>query len=307
MTGPRGDGQPAERRGLPGSRGRDAGEGRRSGRVGAHPTRGAIRTRRRLRRPTLNGARAGALLGLLAAAGSIYGLASRPTFVLDRVELPALTWTSEADLAAAVATPLGTNLIQLRTGPIAARVRALPGVAAATVFVSLPDTLVVEVTERSAVVAWAVGDASYLVDRTGVVFASVGRGEVADGDLRTIDDRRAGSAALAVGSVLDPIDLDAATRLGSIVPADLDSQASDLEVSITDGSGFVMRTRPGSWVAIFGLYTQSLRPPSMIPGQVRLLRSLISGREETVDRVILAGENEGTYIPRGAATSPPVP
>jgi hypothetical protein len=36
----------------------------------------------------------------------------------------------------------------------------------------------------------------------------------------------------------------------------------------------------------------------MIPGQVRLLRSLLAGREAQVDRVILASETDGTYTPR---------
>jgi hypothetical protein len=36
----------------------------------------------------------------------------------------------------------------------------------------------------------------------------------------------------------------------------------------------------------------------MIPGQVRLLRDLIDGREATVRRVILASATDGTYVPR---------
>jgi hypothetical protein len=36
----------------------------------------------------------------------------------------------------------------------------------------------------------------------------------------------------------------------------------------------------------------------MIPGQVRLLRSLLDGRESSVRRVILASATDGTYIPR---------
>jgi len=57
-------------------------------------------------------------------------------------------------------------------------------------------------------------------------------------------------------------------------------------------------SRPGSWSAVFGFYTPSLRTTEMIPGQVRLLRSLLIGRESLVDRVILASESDGTYTPR---------
>jgi hypothetical protein len=36
----------------------------------------------------------------------------------------------------------------------------------------------------------------------------------------------------------------------------------------------------------------------MIPGQVRLLHSLLAGREATVERVILASETDGTFVPK---------
>jgi hypothetical protein len=103
---------------------------------------------------------------------------------------------------------------------------------------------------------------------------------------------------LTVGAQIDPVDLDAATRLASLVPADVGSSAVSLSVSVTDENGFVVETRPGSWSAVFGFYTPSLRTTEMIPGQVRLLRSLLIGRESLVDRVILASESDGTFTPR---------
>ena len=67
---------------------------------------------------------------------------------------------------------------------------------------------------------------------------------------------------------------------------------------VTDENGFVVGTRPTGWTAVFGFYTPSLRTTELIPGQVRLLRSLLVGREQLVDRVILASETDGTYIAR---------
>ena len=49
---------------------------------------------------------------------------------------------------------------------------------------------------------------------------------------------------------------------------------------------------------MFGFYTPSLRTVDLIPEQVRLLRSLLIGREPLVDRVILASGTDGTYIPK---------
>ena len=39
----------------------------------------------------------------------------------------------------------------------------------------------------------------------------------------------------------------------------------------------------------------------MIPEQVRLLRSLLAGREARMLRVVLAGEREGTFTTRSRA------
>ena len=72
---------------------------------------------------------------------------------------------------------------------------------------------------------------------------------------------------------------------------------------VTDDNGFVLQARPNGWSAIFGFYTPTLRTTALIPGQVRLLRSLLDGREATVERVILASETDGTYVPRARARS----
>jgi hypothetical protein len=115
-------------------------------------------------------------------------------------------------------------------------------------------------------------------------------------------DARAASAAFAVGGRLDPLDLDAATRLGSIKPADVGSAAARLAVMVTDENGFVVKAMPAGWSAVFGFYTPSLRRPDLIAGQVRLLHSLLEGREPAVDRVILASDTSGTFIPRPSPT-----
>ena len=258
---------------------------------------GARRTARRFRW-RLTPPRAAAILVLLGSIGGLYGLASTSAFTLARTELPSLTWTTREALVAAVDTAEGTNLFRIETPPIEDRLRMLPGVADAAVEVSLPDTLVVHVVERTAILTWKVGDVLFLVDRAGVIFATAPPDDPAGASLPTIVDARPDSTKLAVGSTLDPIDLDAATRLASLRPADVGSVATSLIVSVSEANGFVVSTAPKSWVAVFGLYTRSLRTPDMIPGQVRLLRSLLANGEDTIAKVILADERNGTYVPR---------
>ena len=251
----------------------------------------------------LNPPRAAAVLVLLASIGALNGLASTTAFTLARTELPTLTWTTNEALVTAVGTIDGTNLFRVQTGPIEDRLRFLPGVADAHVSVSLPDTLVVTIEERSAILTWRVGDSLYLVDREGVIFATAAPDAATSATLPTVADSRPGSAKLGVGSVLDAVDLDAATRLASLTPADVGSKSDSLVITVTEATGFVIGTLPRSWVAVFGLYTPSIRTPAMIPGQVRLLRSLLTDREGSVSKVILADEKAGTVVLK----APPAP
>ena len=125
--------------------------------------------------------------------------------------------------------------------------------------------------------------------------------------LPVIDDTRISSTVLGVGSRLDPVTLDAALRLGSLTPADVGSGARSLVLRVDDENGFTMRTQPGSWTAVFGFYTPTLRTTELVPGQVRLLRSLLAGREDRVERVILADDHSGTYVPLPTPKGSPGP
>jgi len=294
--------------------------GTRAGRSGgAHPARGlwpaglrpagrawpSIRLPRPTRLPRFTPARAGALLGIIASLGAIYGLAATTAFTYARAEIPELRWTAPDAVEAAIGIPTGTNLFRITVDPIEDRIASLPGVARARVTVALPDTLVVEVTEREAIAAWAVGAQRFLVDVDGVLFAASDPDGVAIAGLPVIDDGRTEAATFAIGDRLDPVTLDAARRLGSLAPDDVGSVADTLLVTVSDATGFVVGTSPGSWIAIFGLYTPSARPPSMIPDQVRLLRSLLAGREGAVAQVILADAENGTFIPKPTPAATP--
>ena len=244
-------------------------------------------------------ARAAGLLGMLASGFMLTFVTGPSAFALARTQVPSLQWTADADLRAALALPNDANVFQLDTAPLENALEALPAVAAAEVGVALPDAaIVVTIQEREAILAWEAGDLRYLADREGVIFATAAR----DAELRpavaVVEDRRSGAAdSLAVGARLDPVDLDVATRLASLTPADVGSAASHLRVRITNLDGFVVYVEKG-WTAVFGFYSPATRDTGLIPGQVRLLRSFLADREANVARVILASEADGTYVPR---------
>jgi POTRA domain-containing FtsQ-type protein len=237
-------------------------------------------------------------------SGFLFTLATGPTaFGLARTEVPDLHWTDPDAVRAALAIEPGGNLFRLDTAPLEAALETLPGVAAAEVSVALPDALVVRIEERSPVLAWQVGDERYIADGEGAIFAVVDASTALPDGVAVVDDRRQPAPGdLRIGGRLDAVDVDVATRLGSLTPADVGSAAPRLRVSITDADGYVV-TAAEAWAAVFGSYSPATRPTDMIPGQVRLLRSLLAGREATVRRVVLASDTDGTYVP--AATPRP--
>ena len=269
----------------------------------ARRTRPPVPTRRTrpIRRASarLSVARAAAALAMLASAGAIYGVGASPAFEYARLQVDGAVFTDLVAAEEAVAVARGENLFRLSTAPLEAALEGLPTVERASVGVQLPGTLVVTLHERVPVLVWRVGARRYLADSAGNLFGRLGDDPLASAaNLPVIDDRRASSAGLSVGDRLGPEDVDAATRLASLVPADVGSLAETLSVRVTDNDGFVVRADPQGWIAIFGYYTPSLRTPELIPGQVRLLRSLLIGREQLIARVILASETDGTYVPK---------
>jgi hypothetical protein len=246
--------------------------------------------------------RAAALLVLLAAVAGLYGLAASSAFSVHKTDITGVTWTPRDEILAALAIPPGQNLFTVNAEGLARRLDGIPAVRAVHVTVSLPDELTVAVTERQPLVIWEASGHRYLVDETGLLFAELGGAPPdASAKLPVIADERASAQPLAVGSTLDPVTLDAALRLGSLVPADVGSTATGLAIKVDDADGFTVSSVPEGWDAVFGFFTPTLRTTDLIPGQVRLLKSLIYGREAKAGRIILADERSGTYLPRGSA------
>ncbi len=93
--------------------------------------------------------------------------------------------------------------------------------------------------------------------------------------LPVVYDRRAADASLRLGDYVDPIALDAGFRLASLEPSDVGSTAGAMNVVVDDVHGFTLAAPSRGWVAEFGFYTQTLRKVTVIPEQVRGLRSVL--------------------------------
>ena len=256
---------------------------------------------RRIRRATglVTPLRAGAALVLLLAALGVYGVGASPAFAFQTLVVQAAdrALVDEGVVAAQLQLDASKpNLFLLDTEALERTLEALPPVTDATVTVELPDTVRVVVEEREPILVWAAGARRLLVDREGGIFSNTAGADFAT--LPMIIDQRASSAALDVGGTVPAVDLDAATRLASLTPRDIGSRATSLAIVVTDETGYELRPEGVPWVAQFGFFTPTLRSPELIPGQVRLLRSLLAGREESVARVTLVDDRNGTYTTR---------
>jgi hypothetical protein len=250
------------------------------------------------------------MLAILAGVAATYGLAASDAFVVRHTTITGVSWTSEAQVLERLAIAPDANVFTIRTGVLEQALATIPAVREATVSVALPGEVRVAIVERTALIAWSVGEHWFLVDAEGRLFADLPAEPPAAAELPVVDDQRSASRTFGIGSTLDAVTLDAALRLASLHPADVSSGARSLVLRVDDEDGFTMHTRPVSWTAVFGFYTPTLRTTELIPGQVRLLRSLLAGRETGVRRVILADDRSGTYIPIDAspdATRDPIP
>ena len=275
-------------------------------RPGGRPS-GGVRRARAVRRRSagLTPTRAAALLALVVGLAGLYGATSSDAFALRRTQIDGVTWTPEDAVLAALDLPEGQNLFLLDTDELARRLTMIPAIRGASITVALPDEVRVDVAEREGLLVWQVGTDRYLVDEDGLLFGRVDEtSPEAAAKLPVVDDQRVVAGVLALGATLDPVLLDAARRLGSLRPADLGTAASRFEITLDDEVGFTLEAEPVGWSAVFGFYTPTLRTTELIPGQVRLLRSMLAQvGEETVLRVILADERSGTRIPRDADPS----
>ena len=280
---------------------------------------GGARRRPTQRRATarLSARRALAALVMIGAAAATWGVAASPAFGIHATDVSGVAVTTQADVDAVLA--LGSpppNAFTLATDGLRAGLEALPSIAGADVQVSLPGTLQVRIVERTPILAWHVGASLLLVDRDGKVIADAAAADATPAarsiaaTLPTVDDRRVpappGGGVVgeveplpALGGQLGPIEMDVATRLLSLRPADLGSAATGLQVRLDDADGWTVRpATPSPWTAVFGFYSATLRSADLIPDQVRLLRSLLAGREAKILRIILADGSHGTYTTR---------
>ena len=257
--------------------------------------------------------RAAGLVLLLASAFILPPVAARSAIAtVAHISVVGTTLLDPDAVIAAASIPIGSSLLGVDLHAAEVAVASLPLVESVRVSAGLPDGIQIRIREQSLLMRWQIGDRIYVVSENGKLLGdatSLHLSPSAVGVLAAMpllhDDRDV--SPLSVGDQLTATELDVATRLVTLTPEQLGTMATSLTFHLLGDFGFVVQAAGPSveWNAVFGIYSATIRPTSMVPGQVRLLRSLLAGRETRIGWVILADDQAGTFTAKGVR--PPSP
>lgn len=134
---------------------------------------GKLDRRRRFSRRRRLVITAGAAAAALVIAGLAWLVAGSQALAVRAVTVKGITILSAQQVRDVAAVPSGQPLVWVDPAAVAERVSGLAPVARVRVVRAWPDTVGIEVTERSGQFALAVGSGYQVVDAAGVIFESV--------------------------------------------------------------------------------------------------------------------------------------
>lgn len=258
-------------------------------RGGGHAQRPRRPVRSRLARGMPARGRLAAMLLLVAVVGGTTWLVHGPWLRVAEVAHAGERYTPSADLDAVLAGYVTRPLLAVDSGELEARLRELPAVAAARVHASLPGRLRVEIVEKLAAATWLTPAARLILAGDGTVIASLTRGEALPDDLAglpAVEDGRAASVQMVVGSRVPAVELAAAQRLLALDPRQLGSRNRGFGVVVDEEYGFILDASSPAWRAALGFYQAApgeteATAIARLEAQVTALRTLFAERAET--------------------------
>lgn len=107
-------------------------------------------------------------VGALVLGGVLAFVMTDARFSVNRVVVTGVAALSGSTIAETTGV-LGQSVFSVESAAVARRIAALPGVQRSDVYTEAPDTIVVRIEERQAVLVWDAGGQSFLVDAAGDV------------------------------------------------------------------------------------------------------------------------------------------
>jgi hypothetical protein len=226
---------------------------------------------------------------LLASASLLVGLAVGPWLRVAHTGWDGARYTPGEQLAALIRPATGGNLLVLDTERLAGQLRTLPAVADARVDARLPDQLWVSLTEKRPAVVWQTTSAELIVAADGAVIGALPPRAEPTGELARlpfVDDRRAASRDLSVGSRMPRGSVDTALALAHLDPANMGSSSRRVTVQIDDQYGFILVSARPDWSVALGFYgadasNAAASSAPQIQQQVDAVRTLFANRPES--------------------------
>jgi len=141
-------------------------------------------------------------LGLVAMLGLGYWLLTAPYFKIANIEVQGGRFLGVSEVLAATALDQ-QNVFLVNEADVAEKLKKLSYVLEARVNKTLPNSVMLEVTERRSILTWQVGSTNYLVDNDGVVLESAVQLPVnakAFSSVKSLEDK-----PLKIGDKVDPV------------------------------------------------------------------------------------------------------
>ncbi len=107
-------------------------------------------------------------VGALALGGLLAFVMTDARFAVNRVVVTGVAALPGSTVAEATGI-LGQSVFSVDSAAVARRIAALPGVQRSDIYTEAPDTIIVRIEERQAVLVWDAAGQSYLVDAAGNV------------------------------------------------------------------------------------------------------------------------------------------
>jgi len=245
--------------------------------------------RPRLARRLPRGGRVLAVLLLVAAVGGTAWLVNGPWLRIVEVAHAGERYTQAAELDAVLAGYVSRPLLAVDSGELEARLRELPAVADARVSARLPGTLAVEIVEKQPAATWLTPSSRLVLADDGTVIGSLPRTGTLPDELATlpaVEDERAASRQLGIGSQVSATELAAAERLMALDPRQLGSRNRGFGVLVHEEYGFLLLAERPEWRAAMGFYQAApgeteATAIARLEAQVTALRTLFAERSES--------------------------
>ncbi len=209
-------------------------------------------------------------IGALVLGGVLAFVVTDAQFSVDRVVVVGVAGLP-GSMVAETTGVLGQSVFRVDSAAVARRIAALPGVQRSDVHTEAPNTIVVRIEERQAVLVWEAADQSFLVDAVGDV---LGQPDPSAPPLPRVRALSGIPAPIIGGRVADD-SVRAVLALSARLPTE--TGLTQAAITLDPVVGVIVQT--ATWRAIFGndeylgkklaILKQILRQPSWMEADLR--------------------------------------